>query len=99
MSVQPSRALTGALVAGLGALGLSTAWPGLSILSADSGVCLQVNPAQSWIGVHFHLLVPSSACPQGTYAPGPALVTADMAYQIDNMEGIGVHKNAQGETI
>lgn len=76
MSVQPSRVVTGALVAGLGLLGLSAAWPGLAILSADSGVCLQVNPAQSWIGVHFHLLAASPACPQGAYAPGPALATA-----------------------
>ena len=27
------------------------------------------------------------------------LIVADLAYQIDNMEGIAVHTNAAGETI
>ena len=27
------------------------------------------------------------------------LIEADLAFQIDNMEGIGIHRNAQGETI
>lgn len=76
MSVQPSRVLAGALAAGLGLLGLSAAVPGLSILGAGSGVCLQVNPAQSWIGLRLHLLTPSTICPDGSYAPGPALDTA-----------------------
>ena len=73
---QPSRLITGALAAGLGLFGLAAAWPGLSMLSAGSGVCLQVNPAQSWIGLRFHLLALSPACADGTYAPGPALATA-----------------------
>jgi hypothetical protein len=30
---------------------------------------------------------------------GKPLIVADMAYQIDNMEGIAVHTNAAGETI
>lgn len=30
---------------------------------------------------------------------GKALIEADLSYQIDNMEGIAVHRNAQGETI
>jgi hypothetical protein len=30
---------------------------------------------------------------------GPVLFTADMGYQIDNLEGLGVHRNARGETI
>jgi hypothetical protein len=75
-TLQPSRLIRGALAAGFGLLGLSVAWPGLSILSAGSGVCLQVGPAQSWIGLRFHLLGLSSACPEGMYAPGPALATA-----------------------
>lgn len=76
MTVQPSRALAGAVAAGLGLLGLSAASPGFTLLGAGSGVCLQVNPAHSWIGVQLHLLTPSTICPEGTYAPGPALATA-----------------------
>ena len=30
---------------------------------------------------------------------GATLIVADLGYQIDNMEGIGVHRNAPGETI
>jgi hypothetical protein len=30
---------------------------------------------------------------------GKPLIVADMGYQIDNMEGIAVHRNAEGETI
>jgi hypothetical protein len=75
-TIQRSRVITGALAAGFGVTGLSAAWPGLSLLSAGSGLCLQVNPAQSWIGLRFHLLAISSACPEGSYAPGSALATA-----------------------
>jgi hypothetical protein len=32
-------------------------------------------------------------------ADGKVLIEADLAYQIDNMEGIAVHRNADGETI
>ena len=32
-------------------------------------------------------------------AVGRALIEADLGYEIDNMEGIGVHKNAAGEMI
>ena len=30
---------------------------------------------------------------------GRPVIEADLAYQIDNMEGIAVHRNAAGETI
>ena len=30
---------------------------------------------------------------------GTPLIVADLAYQIDNMEGIAIHRNAAGETI
>ncbi|MGN6570176.1 MAG: esterase-like activity of phytase family protein [Pseudolabrys sp.] len=43
--------------------------------------------------------VPLSAIKDGALVDGAPLVTADMGYQIDNMEGLGVHRNAQGETI
>jgi hypothetical protein len=36
---------------------------------------------------------------QGALLDGRALIEADLAYQIDNMEGIAVHRNAAGETI
>ena len=32
-------------------------------------------------------------------ADGRSMIQADLGYQIDNMEGLGVHRNAQGETI
>jgi hypothetical protein len=35
----------------------------------------------------------------GALVDGPVLIEADLAYQIDNMEGIGIHRNAAGETI
>jgi hypothetical protein len=35
----------------------------------------------------------------GALVDGPPLIAADLAYQIDNMEGIGVSRDAQGATI
>lgn len=35
----------------------------------------------------------------GATVDGKVLIEADLAYQIDNMEGIAVHRNAAGETI
>ncbi|HZQ12912.1 MAG TPA: esterase-like activity of phytase family protein [Pseudolabrys sp.] len=35
----------------------------------------------------------------GALIDGEALFEADLGYQIDNMEGIGLHRNAQGQTI
>ena len=43
--------------------------------------------------------VPLAAIKDGALIDGPALIEADLAYQIDNMEGIAVHKNARGETV
>ena len=36
---------------------------------------------------------------EGALVDGPPLFEADLAYQIDNMEGIGIHRDAHGETI
>ncbi|MBV8792178.1 MAG: esterase-like activity of phytase family protein [Pseudolabrys sp.] len=36
---------------------------------------------------------------KGAPVDGPILMEADIGYQIDNMEGLGIHKNARGETI
>lgn len=43
--------------------------------------------------------VPLDVIEEGAVADGPALIQADLAYQIDNMEGMAVHRNARGETI
>ncbi len=43
--------------------------------------------------------VPLAAIKPGTLADGKTLIEADLGYQIDNMEGIAVHRNADGETI
>lgn len=43
--------------------------------------------------------VPLSDIKPGATIDGKTLIEADLGYQIDNMEGIAVHRNAQGETI
>ena len=43
--------------------------------------------------------IPLAALKPGALVDGAQLITADLGFQIDNMEGIAVHKNAQGETI
>lgn len=40
-----------------------------------------------------------AAIGDGALVNGPVLIEADLAYQIDNMEGIAVMQNAAGETI
>jgi hypothetical protein len=42
---------------------------------------------------------PLTAIKPGALADGKALIEADLGYQIDNMEGIAVHRNAAGETV
>jgi hypothetical protein len=43
--------------------------------------------------------VPLADIKEGALVDGPALIEADLGYQIDNMEGIAVHRNGQGEAI
>jgi hypothetical protein len=43
--------------------------------------------------------IPLASIRPGALADGKALIEADLNYQIDNMEGIAVHRNAAGETI
>jgi hypothetical protein len=43
--------------------------------------------------------VPLASIRPGALADGAPLIEADLGYQIDNMEGIGVHRNGSGETI
>jgi len=40
-----------------------------------------------------------AAIKEGAILDGPVLIEADLGYEIDNMEGLGVHRNARGETI
>jgi len=42
---------------------------------------------------------PVAAIKDGALVDGKILIDVDLAYQIDNMEGIAVHRNAQGETV
>lgn len=43
--------------------------------------------------------IPLSAIMAGAVVDGSVLIVADLAHQIDNMEGIAIHRNARGETI
>ena len=43
--------------------------------------------------------IPLSAIKPGALADGESLIEVDLNYQIDNMEGIAVSRNAAGETI
>ncbi len=43
--------------------------------------------------------IPLSRIKPGALVDGEPLITADLHYQIDNMEGIAVTRNARGETI
>jgi hypothetical protein len=53
-----------------------------------------------WSGVAMRIRrVPQSAIAPGALVDGATLIFADMAYQIDNMEGLSVYRNQQGEII
>jgi hypothetical protein len=43
--------------------------------------------------------IPLASVRPGVLVDGPILLEADMGYQIDNMEGLAVHRDAAGETI
>ena len=43
--------------------------------------------------------VPLAAIKPDALVDGAPLIEADLAYQVDNMEGISVHRNARGETV
>jgi len=43
--------------------------------------------------------IPLDALKPGALVDGPAIVEADLGYQIDNMEGIGLHRTAAGELV
>jgi hypothetical protein len=51
-------------------------------------------------GVKMRLrLIKGADLKPGALIEGEVLMEADMAYEIDNMEGLGVHRNGDGETI
>jgi hypothetical protein len=43
--------------------------------------------------------IPLASIRPGAVVDGPVLLQADLGYQIDNMEGISVHRTASGETV
>lgn len=43
--------------------------------------------------------IPLTDIKPGAVVDGKNLIEADLGYEIDNMEGIGIHRNASGETI
>jgi hypothetical protein len=43
--------------------------------------------------------VPLSAVKPGAVLDGTILITADMGFQIDNMEGLSAHRSPEGETV
>lgn len=54
----------------------------------------------AWRGVAFRIRrIGSDAIRAGATLDGPIVLSADMSSQIDNMEGIAVHRNGEGETI
>jgi hypothetical protein len=54
----------------------------------------------AWRGVAFRIRrIDLAAIRAGATLDGPIVLSADMSSQIDNMEGIAVHRNGEGETI
>ena len=43
--------------------------------------------------------IPLASIKPGALVDGPVVVFADMGYEIDNMEGLSVHRTASGETV
>ena len=43
--------------------------------------------------------VPFTAIKPGALVDGPELIFADMASQVDNMEGLSVHRDASGALV
>ena len=68
---------------------------------APGGRLLVLERRFSWsAGVAMRIRsVPLSAIKPGALVDGPELIFADMGAQIDNMEGIGVHREADGTLV
>ena len=43
--------------------------------------------------------IPLASIRPGAVVDGPSLIEADLGYQIDNMEGLSVHRTAAGDTV
>ncbi len=53
-----------------------------------------------WRGIAMRIRrLPAAAITAGALADGPVLIAADMGYQIDNMEGLSVHRGADGALV
>lgn len=53
-----------------------------------------------WRGIAFRIRrIDIATIKPGATVDGPIVLSADMSFQIDNMEGLAVHRTAEGETI
>jgi len=70
-----------------------------TVLSQDELLLLErrASPARG-IAIRIRR-IPLADIKEGAVVDGRSMFDADLAFQIDNMEGIGVHRNSAGETI
>ena len=70
-----------------------------TVLSQDELLLLErrASPARG-IAIRIRR-IPLADIKEGAVVDGRSMFEADLAYQIDNMEGIAVHRNSAGETI
>jgi len=70
-----------------------------TVLSQDELLLLErrASPARG-IAIRIRR-IPIADIKEGAVVDGRSMFDADLAFQIDNMEGIGVHRNSAGETI
>jgi len=70
-----------------------------TVLSQDELLLLErrASPARG-IAIRIRR-IPLEDIKEGAMVDGRSMFDADLAFQIDNMEGIGVHRNSAGETI
>ena len=55
---------------------------------------------EPWRGVSMRIRrLPMAAIKPGALVDGPILIEADLGYQIDNMEGLSVHRAADGDLV
>jgi hypothetical protein len=57
-------------------------------------------PREPWRGIAMRIRrLPMAAIKPGAVVDGPILIEADLGYQIDNMEGLSVHRAADGDLV
>lgn len=69
--------------------------------SLSDGTVLILERRFRWsegVQMQMRLVKPAELKP-GAMIQGEVLISADMGYDIDNMEGLGVHRTAKGETV